>query len=131
MSGFSGGSFSEEHTSRYLLPFLHWFLPNAAPDILAVLHAGIRKAMHLGEYGILALLWYRALRHPEVPWQASVGLIAFGLSMLFAGVDEFHQSFVPGRGASIADVGLDSVGAAIPLLARRISRRVGMGTPRF
>jgi hypothetical protein len=32
-------------------------------------------------------------------------------------MDEYHQSFVPGRHASFADCGIDSIGAALGILA--------------
>ena len=120
ISGFSTDSFSAEHTSRFLLPFLQWLLPGATPATVDVVDTGIRKAAHLTEYGILALLWYRALRRPEVAWQTRVGLIAFVVATAFAGLDELHQMFVPSRGSSIADVGLDSLGAALALTASRV-----------
>jgi len=47
--------------------------------------------------------------------------------VITAALDEFHQSFEPGRGASIYDVLLDSTAAAAALAlgaARRMRRRV-------
>ena len=38
---------------------------------------------------------------------AIAGAILYGIS------DEFHQSFVPGRDASLFDVGVDMVGAVV------------------
>ena len=35
---------------------------------------------------------------------------------LYAASDEFHQSFVPGRGPSIIDVGIDSLGVFTGIL---------------
>jgi hypothetical protein len=35
------------------------------------------------------------------------------LSSLYAGLDEFHQSFVPSRTASFGDVGFDATGALL------------------
>jgi VanZ family protein len=35
------------------------------------------------------------------------------LSGLYGVTDEFHQAFVPGRGAAALDVGIDTLGAAL------------------
>src|SRR3989304_8657857 len=53
---------SPEQTSRFLLPLLHWLLPGAAPEQIAAMHGLVRKAGHVTEYAILALLWFRAFR---------------------------------------------------------------------
>jgi len=41
--------------------------------------------------------------------------LALALSVITASLDELHQSFEPGRGASIYDVLLDSTAAAAAL----------------
>ncbi|MDQ6810118.1 MAG: VanZ family protein [Verrucomicrobiota bacterium] len=43
--------------------------------------------------------------------------MAFVLAAFFAVSDEFHQSFVPSRGAAAADVGFDSAGALLGVIA--------------
>ena len=70
----------------------------------------VRKVAHMTEYAILFLLYRRALalsgaRHP--------GLAALAMSAGYAMTDEWHQSFVAGRGPSPVDVGIDTLGAAI------------------
>ena len=40
------------------------------------------------------------------------GMVCVG----FAGLDEYHQSFVGGRGPSVKDVGIDSIGALIVII---------------
>jgi len=124
MSGFSTDAFSPEHTGGYLLPFLRWLLPSATPAVLELLNVGVRKATHMMEYGVLALLWYRALRPPEADWPTRAGLIAFLLSAAFGGVDEFHQTFVPSRTGSLVDVGWDCLGAGLALITYAVYRRV-------
>jgi VanZ family protein len=42
-------------------------------------------------------------------------LFAFAASTLYAITDEFHQSFVPNRQGHLADVLIDSSGAALGL----------------
>ena len=38
------------------------------------------------------------------------------VGVTYAASDEFHQSFVPGRGPSIIDVGIDSLGVLTGIL---------------
>ena len=74
----------------------------------------LRKAAHLFEYGVLALL----LRRAGLSRAAS-----FVLSVLYAVTDEWHQSFVPGRHGAVSDVLVDAAGALTGLLAGAILRR--------
>ena len=59
-------------------------------------------------------------------WSWRAAGIALVVAAGYAATDEFHQSFVVTRGASIADVGVDIGGAilglALAFLASRISR---------
>lgn len=64
-----------------------------------------KKIAHISEYAILFALIFRATGNK---WIAS-----FSLTMLYAASDEFHQSFVPGRTATVLDLGFDLTGANI------------------
>jgi len=46
--------------------------------------------------------------------QQIIGSLAFGA--FYAGTDEFHQYFVPGRSARLFDVGIDSLGVMTGIL---------------
>jgi VanZ family protein len=72
-------------------------------------HIG-RKLIHFGEYGLLCLLWWRALR--SVTNERRAVLLAFVLASGYAITDEFHQTFVEGRHGSPVDWLIDSAGAA-------------------
>jgi VanZ family protein len=78
-----------------------------------------RKIIHACEYGLLAFLWWRALRTTEM--RATAIPIALLLTVAYAVSDEFHQTFVHGRHGSPVDVAIDSLGAALVL--SRIRRR--------
>jgi VanZ like protein len=73
----------------------------------------LRKLAHMTEYGVLTLLWYRALAPSLGRAEAAAATIA----LLYAISDEWHQSFVAGRHASPIDVGIDAVGIVLALLA--------------
>ena len=109
---------SAEQTSRFLLPFLRWLKPDISPETFTQIHFLVRKLGHVGEYAILALLLWRAVRSsPALHMKLSImfGAVLLGCA-LFATSDEFHQSFVKSRTPSVRDVFLDVVGALIGLL---------------
>ncbi len=118
ISGFSTDAFSAEETGRFLLPLLRWMLPGISPETLDFVHVVIRKGMHVTEFGVLALLWYRALRWGKPGWNGRTALGAFLLSAGFALADEFHQAFVPSRTGSLVDAGWDSLGAILSVVSR-------------
>jgi len=110
ISGLSTGSFTSENTSHYIVPFLHWLLPDASPRTLEILHHVIRKCAHFTEYFILSLLILRGIRAGEKGWHLRWALVTVLIVAGYAALDEYHQSFVPGRGPAVADVLLDASG---------------------
>ena len=111
------------------LPVLVWaaviFGFSATPNLRVAQAADVdfvvRKAGHMAVFGILAVLLWRALAFSEVrraivwSWVLTVG---------YAVTDEFHQSFTSGRHPSPVDVGIDSVGALLFLLALTLWLRI-------
>lgn len=85
-------------------------------EALALLELIVRKCAHMAEYAVLALLLRRALR---LSGARRPSVCALALCALYAAGDEFHQSFVGGRGPSPVDVMIDTVGASAALLLRR------------
>ena len=105
--------FSSDHTSRFIVPVLHWLFPSASPDTLEFLHMLVRKSAHLTEYFIFSLLLVRALRAGEQGWSLRWALWAIAIAAGYAVLDEFHQSFVASRTASPWDSLIDTVGASV------------------
>ena len=98
------------------------FFPDQSLDFV------VRKLGHMGIFGVLAILLWRALAGTTTlrrPWAW-----ALALTILYAITDELHQAFVPGRTASGQDVGIDAAGALIAVAivgfvgARWLRRRV-------
>lgn len=114
---FSTGTFTTEHTSHYIVPFLHWLFPSLSRETLLTLHLIIRKGAHFFEYFIFSLLILRGIRTGRKEMRLSWALAAIAIVAAYAALDEFHQSFVPGRGASVWDVLLDASGGAAAQLA--------------
>lgn len=77
----------------------------------------VKKIGHMIEYGILALLVWRAtsgtLGLRARRWH--IGIIA-AICISYAASDEYHQSFVAGRGSNISDVVIDTLGMALSLI---------------
>jgi len=70
---------------------------------------GIDYLFHFVEYSILGFLLFRSLASDESVVDNAVQFsMLIGIS--FAILDEFHQSFVPGRHMSSADMVFDSLG---------------------
>jgi VanZ family protein len=111
------------------LPVLVWagiiFAFSATPNLRFVpadfLDFVVRKAGHMAVFGVLAVLVWRALAYSAVR-RAMVWSLA--LTAAYAATDEFHQSFTAGRHPSPVDVGIDSVGALLFLLALTLWLRV-------
>jgi VanZ family protein len=82
-----------------------------------LLHLVLRKLAHVTEYAIFALLLYSLPGETnQAPWRSRRALLCILGAALFSLTDEFHQSFVPGRHASLLDCGLDTLGAALAML---------------
>ena len=77
----------------------------------------VRKAAHMTEYAILALLFVGAFydekraKKPLIP--RSPYFVAWLFATVYAASDEFHQTFIPGRSGEMLDVCIDSTGAII------------------
>jgi len=115
---------SAANTGGVLVRPVLWLFPHASERTVAIYQFATRKAGHLTEYFILALLCARAFRTSSREWLrqrwfwASLLLVvAYSLS------DEFHQSFYPSRTASIYDCMIDSVGGLAALVWLAIRRR--------
>lgn len=72
----------------------------------------IKKSAHLIEYGILAILIYRAMIETEIDNKKAI-IYSIIIAGLYGASDEFHQSFIPGRGPAVRDVIIDTIGATI------------------
>ncbi|MFM1652000.1 VanZ family protein [Brevibacillus sp. B_LB10_24] len=74
----------------------------------------IRKGTHFTFFALLTFFAFRLLRHfcsanAALPWSGLFAVVA-------AILDEWHQTFTPGRTGMLADVILDSAGVMVSLL---------------
>lgn len=121
--GFSTEHFSGASTGSVFEGLMSQLFPSLAAEWIVGLHLLLRKLGHVTEYAILAILWARAL-FQSGPWRGELGnvrlLWILGLVVLYAGLDEWHQSWSSLRTGSPLDVLIDGVGGAIGLVVWRL-----------
>lgn len=111
---------SVQHTSRFLKPFLRWLIPGISEPTLNRVHIGVRKAAHVTEYAVFALLLLRGLRCPKgeqpMPWRWSLAAATVAVCFTIAATDEFWQTFWSTRRGAWDDVFLDTTGGTLGTL---------------
>lgn len=120
---------SARRTSRFIGPLLRWVWPAVTEEQIGWTKMAVRKTGHVTGYAILGILCLRGVRRGIFvsDWRRRAALAAWLIASLYAVTDEFHQSMVPTRMASAADVALDSVGAAMGIaVVWMIGRRRGL-----
>jgi VanZ family protein len=72
------------------------------------------KLLHAGEYGVFGFLLARALGSCERKFSLHVifGVVII-ISLVYGLLDEYHQSFVPGRTCDLIDVAADWLGGVL------------------
>ena len=76
---------------------------------LSFFHNFLRQAAHFFVFFVLALLLLNAFRLSGLSFNSSA-LYTLLIAVIYAALDEYHQSFVPGRTAELKDVFVDSLG---------------------
>lgn len=111
---FSSDVGSMDNTRSFFDPLIQFLVPGVSPEALQSMQLVIRKSAHVFEYAVLSALWWFALEAGEK--RVSPVFLALLISVVYAGLDEWHQSFVRSRTGSVLDVGVDSIGAGLGLL---------------
>lgn len=119
----SSDALSDERTSRFLGPILHWLVPGIDDQTVQSLRFWLRKGMHLTEYAVLAVLLLRGFTRADRLWPRfwswRYAGWTLGFCLLYAITDELHQSLVPSRYGSPVDVAIDTAGAVLGLAVTR------------
>ena len=122
--GFSAQSaaVSGDLSDRLLWRLMAWLSPAFAAGDAAAQTAAVellsffeRKAAHMFLYFVLLLLVWLALA-PLIRGKRRQAGLAAVLCALLAGLDEYHQTFIPGRSGQLRDVAIDLAGAAAALM---------------
>jgi VanZ family protein len=112
----STGMFSWNNTLHFLEPILRSIQPTISHDSIVMINNSLRKAGHVVEYFIWGMLVFRAFRAGSTePRMLRWAFLSLVFIVLFAVSDEFHQSFVASRTASILDVGVDMAGGLLAI----------------
>ena len=125
ISVLSTGAYSSSVTGWFLSQIFLSFHIHLTPHAFARIHFLIRKLAHCTEYGVFGLLLYHSFepRHPE-RWDTRGAFAALIIAGLFSLLDEYHQSFVPGRTASLVDCGIDTAGALLGMVFLYVARHL-------
>ena len=114
IASFSTDVFSAEHTGSIVWKIVNFVYGPITKEQFGVVHFFVRKAAHFTVYGLLSVFAFYSWRS-TLPdrrrWSLQWSVLALALTLATASLDEFHQSFVPSRTASLQDVTLDIVGA--------------------
>lgn len=110
-------TFGASFTNRLLADLLAFFHIQLSHHTFNLVEFWMRKMAHFTEYGIFSLFIYHAISedHRSV-WNWKRALVCIIIAGLYSLTDEFHQSFVAGRGPSIVDCGFDTIGATLGMV---------------
>lgn len=123
----STGAFSGDNTSRIIRPLLLWLFPNFSEERIAIVHLLVRKLAHFSEYAVLGFLAARAFAGSARQMLREHWVVAsLILVVAYALLDEFHQSFVASRTASIFDSLIDITGGLFMLICLAYFKRTRM-----
>ena len=122
-TGEESGSKSSRVTKLFLSLFVEDFnnLSEEEQELLIGEHSFIvRKIAHFSEYAALSFFIYGSFYTSNSPLRNNrrkMILIPWLIATLYAMTDEIHQIFVVGRGPSVVDVMIDSLGAFFGAIA--------------
>ncbi len=104
-----------------LMMIIYWASHTPGPDIpsFGLWDTLVKKGGHALGYALLALAYLRGLSNGRRP-AARQMIGAVGLAALYAGADEFHQSFTRGRTPAVVDVLIDAAGATAGVSLRAL-----------
>lgn len=114
------------------LIFIESSIPmDGGPDsirFLTSLDPALQNLLHIPLYGMLAFLWNRSFQKNHFSNRKMV-LVTLFLTILYGCLDEFHQTFVPGRYGGLLDIYLDALGAFCGIILFLLSKRFPLRTP--
>ena len=105
---------------RRWLPPLLWagvilFGTSLPAEAVPVQTSKIDKVLHFSIYTVFSYLLTRQFSYSMTRSKAAAFAVLF--AVVFGALDEWHQSFIPGRSTELADWGADSLGALVGAIA--------------
>jgi len=116
----SGSALLRRLSPLLVMALIHYFsslpgTPHGGGPVAAI-PGWLHNLAHVPAYALLAASWCVALGAPRGRRRVLlIGLLTVGYGVL----DEWHQSFVPGRECSAGDLLRDTLGAAMGIWAMR------------
>ncbi len=107
----SSDAFSWQHTGHLLELLFSALSIQMTQAHFDLFHFLLRKSAHFTEYLVMSFLWYRAGQSGRREWRLSSALLALGVCVTLASLDEWHQTFLLSRTGAFRDVLLDFSGA--------------------
>lgn len=104
-------TFSAQKTYVFFEKLLRFFPLSISQKEIFALHIILRKFAHVTEYLISGFLLFRAFKNDSDKrreWYWAIFSLVIIVTIALS--DEFHQTVVPSRTASIVDVGIDILG---------------------
>lgn len=98
-------------TVFYLI--LIYYISSLSQPVKLPSFPGIDKLIHFFEFGFLGYLIFNSIKSSNKNKKEFFSII---FSIFYAGLDEFHQYFVPGRNCDWADFMVDSLGIVFAVL---------------
>jgi len=84
----------------------------------------VNNILHIPAYGLLVFLAIKSF--PKLKY---IYIVSFLFAVAFGAFNEYLQSFIPGRYASVWDVLLNTAGASIGMVVFSVPKPSNPGTP--
>ncbi len=112
----STGMFSAQNTFDFFHRLLRSVDPAISNSMVRLINNSLRKAGHVTEFFISGMLVFRGFRAgSNQPRMLRWAMFSIVFIVLFAASDEYHQSFVASRTASVLDVCIDTGGGVLAI----------------
>lgn len=119
----STDEFSGDQTGSLLWRFFSFVYSGIPQELFDSIHFYLRKTGHFVGYAIFALLLFRAFKSGDMaPWRWKWAIGSLFIAILYAMLDEFHQTLTRHRVGSLYDSLLDTSGAFAALFLLRVIR---------
>jgi VanZ family protein len=103
--------FSMAQTAQFVEPLLRRLFPRLKAEGLSLAHVRFRESAHFGEYLVLGMLVFHAIRgDSDQSWRPRWMLASSLWTVGYAVLDELHQRWERGRTPKLRHVLIDAAG---------------------
>lgn len=94
--------------------------------VITTLEPSLQNLLHIPLFGLLQFLWLRGFASRGTTGAAAIAA-SFCITLSYGALDELHQYFVPGRYASLLDLGLNLLGVVLGTLVFWLVTQTDLG----